>query len=199
MLAFQKNGIVPDHSLTHTERGSSHMPSQPAWFHRLDEILETLRGMESSHLDRLAVQRLFGVRERRARQLMAGLPGLRAGNASAVLRQALIARLEETAAGGLFQWETNRRARVVEELDRTRRQLAARRVRIPAAADVEDRRLQDLSGDIALKPGELRIEFYGVEDLAAKLLELSKAMANDWPAFTRVVEDGGKEAAAAVR
>jgi len=172
------------------------MPYQPAWFHRLDEILETLRGMESSHLDRLAVQRLFGVR---ARRLMAGLPGLRAGNASAVLRLALIARLEETAAGGLFQWETNRRARVVEELDRTRRRLAARRVRIPAAADVEERRLQDLSGDIALKPGELRIEFYGAEDLAAKLLELSKAMANDWPAFARAVEDGGKEAASAVR
>ena len=107
------------------------MPYQPAWFHRLDEILETLRGMESSHLDRLAVQKLFGVRERRARQLMAGLPGLRAGNAFAASRLALIARLEETAQGGLFQWETNRRARVDEELDRTRRQLVARRVRIP--------------------------------------------------------------------
>jgi len=122
--------------------------------------------------------------------------GLRVGNASAVSRLALIARLEETAQGGPFQWEVNRRARVVEELDRTRRLLAARRVRIPAAADVEDRRLRDLSGDIALKPGELRIEFYGAEDLAAKLLELSKAMANDWPAFARAVEDGGKEAAA---
>jgi hypothetical protein len=175
------------------------MPSQPAWFHRLDEILETLRGMESSHLDRLAVQKLFGVRERRARQLMAGLPGLRAGNAFAASRQALVARLEETAAGGLFQWEVNRRSRVVEELDRSRRMLAARRVRIPAAADVEERRLRDLSSDIALKPGELRIEFYGAEDLAAKLLELSKAMSNDWPAFMRAVEDGGNEAAASVR
>jgi hypothetical protein len=165
------------------------MPSQPAWFHRLDEILETVRGMESSHLDRLAVQKLFGVRERRARQLMAGLPGLRAGNASAVLRQGLIARLEETAKGGLFQWEVNRRARVVEELDRTRRQLAARQVRIPAAADVDARRVRDLSGDIALKPGELRIEFYGAEDLAAKLFELSQAMANDWQAFARAVEE----------
>src|ERR1039457_2792533 len=105
------------------------MPSQPAWFHRFDEILETLRGMESTHLDRQAVQKLFGVRERRARQLMAGLPGLRAGNAFAVARLALIARLEETAQGGLFQWEVNRRARVVDELDRTRRQLAA--VRFP--------------------------------------------------------------------
>src|ERR1022692_2754268 len=172
------------------------MPSQPAWFHRLDEILDTLRGMESSHLDRLAVQKLFGVRERRARQLMAGLPGLRAGNAAAVPRQALIVRLEETAQGGLFQWEVNRRARVVEELDRTRRHLAARRVRIPAAADVEERRLRDLSGDIALKPGELRIEFYGAEDLAAKLLELSKAMANDWTDFARIVEEEGRPAGA---
>ena len=49
-------------------------------------------------------------------------------------------------------------------------------------------------GDIALKPGELRSEFYGAEDLAAKLLELSKAMPNDWPAFPR-----GREAAAAIR
>lgn len=156
--------------------------------------------MDASHLDRLAVQKLFGVRERRARQIMAGLPGLRAGNASAVLRLALIARLEETAQGGLFQWETNRRARVVEELDRTRRDLAARRVRIPAAPDVEDRRLRDLSGDITLKPGELRIEFYGAEDLAAKLLELSKAMANDWTAFSQAVEEErGRRAAAAVR
>ena len=175
------------------------MPAQPAWFHRLDEILETLRAMESSHLDRQAVQKLFGVRQRRARQLMAGLPGLRAGNASAVLRVALIARLEDTASGGAFQWEINRRARVSEELDRTRRQLAARRVRIPAAADVEERRLRDLPGDIKLKPGELRIEFFGAEDLAAKLLELSKAMSNDWPAFARAVEDDREQAAAAVR
>lgn len=170
------------------------MPSQPSWFHRLDEILETLRGMESGHLDRQAVQKLFGVRERRARQLMAGLEGLRAGNASAVSRLALITRMEETAASGVFQWEVNRRARVVEDLDRTRRQLAARRVRIPAAPDVRERRVGDLSADIALKPGELRIEFFGAEDLAAKLLELSQAMANDWGTFAKAVEDGGTHA-----
>ena len=38
-----------------------------------------------------------------------------------------------------LQWEGNRRARLVEDLDRLRRQLAARRVRIPAAADVRER------------------------------------------------------------
>lgn len=165
------------------------MPAQPAWFHRLDRILATLHGMSASHLDRLAVERLFGVRERRARQLMAGLDGLRVGNAAAVSRLALIERLEQTAASGVFEWEVHRRARVMEELDRSRRQYAARQVRIPAAPDVEERRLRDLSSDITLRPGELRIGFFGAEDLAAKLLELSKAMANDWTAFSEAVEE----------
>ena len=43
------------------------MPSQPAWFHRLDEILGALRSMTSTHLDRAAVEKLFRVRQRRAR------------------------------------------------------------------------------------------------------------------------------------
>ena len=164
------------------------MPAQPAWFHRLEEILEELRALESSHLDRLAVQNLFRVRERRARQIMAGLPALQVGNAVAVEREALIVRLEKTAGGDRFQWEMTRRARLVEDLDRTRRQLAARRVRIPAAADVRDRAVRELGGGIELRPGELRIDFYGAEDLAAKLFEISQAMANDWQAFAKAVE-----------
>ena len=81
------------------------MPSQPAWFERLDEILAALRAMKSTHLDRAAVEKLFRVRQRRARQIMAGLEGLRVGNASAVSRAALIARLEQMAASRVFQWE----------------------------------------------------------------------------------------------
>ncbi len=140
--------------------------------------------MEVSHLDRLAVQKLFRVKERRARQIMAGLPGIQVGNAFAVERLALAARLDETASSDIFQWETNRRARVVEDLDRTRRQIAARRVVIPAAPDVRQREMSSLAPGIELQPGELRIRFHGAEDLAAKLFELSQAMANDWEAFT---------------
>ena len=95
------------------------MPAQPAWFHRLDEIFNALRSMTSTHLDRAAVEKLFRVRQRRARQIMAGLEGLRVGN---------------------------------------------------AAADVRERRLEDLSAGIALRPGELRVVFSGAEDLAAKLV-----------------------------
>ena len=77
------------------------MPAQLAWFQRLDEILSALRSMTSTHIDRAAVEKLFRVRQRRARQIMAGLEGLRVGNAAAVSREALIARLEQTASSGV--------------------------------------------------------------------------------------------------
>ena len=66
---------MPDRSLTYSRRGASPVPAQPAWFHRLDEVLSALRSMTSTHLDRAAVEKLFGVGQRRARQLMAGLEG----------------------------------------------------------------------------------------------------------------------------
>ena len=75
---------MPDRFLTWSIIGASTMPPNPTWFHRLPEILDTLRGMDSSHLDRQAVEQLFGVGERRARQLMAGLLGIRAGNAEGI-------------------------------------------------------------------------------------------------------------------
>ena len=74
------------------------MTAQPAWFHRLEEILSALRAIGFTHLDRLAVEKLFRVRRRRARQIMAGLEGLRVGNAAAVSRAALIVRLEPMVA-----------------------------------------------------------------------------------------------------
>ena len=82
-----------------------------------------------------------------------------------------------------------RRRGVAEELNRTRREIAARRVQIPTAPDVTRRRFGDLPAAIRLTPGELQIAFSGAEDLAAKLVELSQAMANDWSAFLRAVEE----------
>ena len=89
---------MPDRSLTCSRAGASPRPAQPAWFHRLDEILGALRSMTSPHLDRAAVEKLFRGRQRHARQIMVGLEGLRVGNAAAVSREALIARLEQMVA-----------------------------------------------------------------------------------------------------
>ncbi len=167
------------------------MPAQPVWFHRLEEILSALRSLQTDHLDRHAVEKLFRVRERRARQLMAGLPCLRVGNAIAVSRRALLDRLENTARGDCFQWEISRHARIADSLEVIRKQAVARQVRVPAPADARDRMVHDLSEGIELRRGELRIQFADAEELAAKLFELSQAMANDWKAFTQAVEGSG--------
>lgn len=179
---------MPDRSLTYNKTWNPRMPAQPAWYHRLDAILDTLRNMNSSYLDRRAIEQLFEVRERRARQIMAGLPGLQAGNAAAVSRLALIERLEAITTTGPFQWEIRRRLRVTQDLDQTRRQIAARQVRIPTPSDVQSQRLEGLPAEIEIRPGELRIAFVSAEGLAARLFELSQAMANDWTAFVAAVE-----------
>jgi hypothetical protein len=142
--------------------------------------------MQASHLDRLAVQKLFQLKERRARQLMAGLPGLQVGNAFAVSRDALLARLEETAAGDVFQWETNRRSRVVEELKRAQKEVAARQVQLTVSPDVREREVSTLPAGINIAANLLSIRFETAEDLASKLFELSQAMANDWENFQKI-------------
>ena len=91
---------MPDRSLTCSRGGVPPCPPKPAWFHRLDEILGALRSIESTRLDRRAVEELFRVRRRRARQIMADLEGLRVGNAAAVSRAALIVRLEQMVWSG---------------------------------------------------------------------------------------------------
>jgi hypothetical protein len=49
--------------------------------------------------------------------------------------------------------------------------------------------MRDLPAGIHLQPGELRIEFFGAEDLLRQLFELSQAMVNDYGRFQEAVED----------
>jgi hypothetical protein len=49
------------------------MPAKSAWLPRIGSILAELHVLKSDYLDRQAVERIFGVRQRRARQLMGGL------------------------------------------------------------------------------------------------------------------------------
>ena len=158
------------------------MPAQPAWFSHLPAILTQLAELDCEYLDRQAVERIFGVGERRARQLMAGLPALQVGNAVAVSRSALLERMRSTLGGARFQWEAQRRRRVSSFLQEARKHAAAASVALPVPRSGA---FADLSADIVLDPGELRVRFVGAEDLAAKLYALAQAMAEDWGAFEK--------------
>ena len=48
---YPENLIMPDHALTWSKIGARAMPPKPTWFHRLPEILDVLRSIDSSNQD----------------------------------------------------------------------------------------------------------------------------------------------------
>ena len=172
---------MPDRALTSSRLGTRPVPSKPTGFHRLPEILDVLHRMDSSDSSASAP----------------GAPGngwpdwLASGPAtpppSPATRSSGGWKKPPQAGSISGQWPAG--GRVVEELERTRRELAARRVQIPVSPDAAHRRFGDLPTTIDLRPGELRIAFSDAEDLATRLVELSQAMAHDWSGFMRAVEE----------
>ena len=157
------------------------MPTQPTWFPRLTQILTELRTLAVPYLDRQAFERIFQVKDRRARVLMSRFAGTQIGNAWATDRQQLIEALEKIQRGEEFQWDQRRRERIASVYEHAKREHPARQVQIPVTKETWNRTVASLPSGVKLGPGELHIEFASAEELAAKLFELSQAMANDWP------------------
>jgi hypothetical protein len=165
------------------------MPRKCEWFERLPGALEELRRIPSPVIDRAVLEKLLGIERRTAIRLMHSLDAFQAGRTFLVDRLRLIEQLEQIAAGEAFTIEGQRCERLADELEKTRRLNPGRKVRIDAPPDVRTRVLEDLPAGIHLRPGELRIEFFGAEDLLRHLYELSQAMVNDYARFQAAVEE----------
>ena len=139
-------------------------------------------------MDRQAFERLFGVRDRRARVLMSRFEGTQIGNAWAVDRRKLIAALERIQRGDNFQWEQQRRQRIAQFYEQAEREHPARQVQIHVPRENRSRTLASLPSGVALAPGELRIQFSSFEDLLTKLFELGQAVQNDFQQFAEFFE-----------
>jgi hypothetical protein len=155
------------------------VPHKPYWLQRIPEIVELLDTVEGEWLDRRAMEQAFGVSKMEACRLLGRFGAHRLGRQLLIRKQDAIRQLESLRQSGDYIEEAVRRERLVRDLEETRKVLVARQVRIPAACDVRDHRFADLPAGISLSPNRLAIEFYGIEDLMAKLFELSQAMAND--------------------
>lgn len=155
---------------------------------QIPQILTALEAVPCPVLDRTGIEKLFGLKRRQAISVLGSLGGYQSGKTFLIDRQALIAKLEAIRDGAAFVHETERRARVSAQLEAARKIAYARRISIPSAPDVRDRVLSDLPAGIHLKPGELRIEFFGTEDLLRNLYELAQAILNDYPRFQNAVE-----------
>src|SRR5437764_12631702 len=114
------------------------MPAQPSCFPRLGEILAELRSLEQiPYLDRQAFERLFRVKDRRARVLMSRFGGLQIGNAWALERLELIQTLERIQRGEEFKWEQQRRQRVAAAYEQAKREYPARQVEIAVPRETQ--------------------------------------------------------------
>ena len=164
------------------------MPAKALWLLHIPEIIAMLETFDVPVVDRAVIERLFGLRRRRAIELLHRFGGYQAGRTFLVDRRLLIEHLRRLAAGEEFQVERRRKERLDDAVDQLRRHQAAARVRIPVEPGVSRRKLDELSAGIALEAGRLHIEFAGAEDLLAKLYELAQAASNDFDRFRAAAE-----------
>ena len=153
----------------------------------LPRIIEELRLLQVPVLDRAAIEKLFGLKRRQAIQLLHRFGGYQAGRTFLVDRQELVEQLEAIRDGETFRYEQRRRRRLVVELESVRKYLRAAAVKIPLRPQARYQ-IDGLPPDVDLQPGQLRVEFDGVEDLLAKLYELAQSAAQDFVRFRNAVE-----------
>jgi hypothetical protein len=156
------------------------MPARTEWLQRIPTILEELAAWDLPVVDRSSCEQLFGVRRRRAIDLIRHFGGYQAGRTFLVDRSALIARLEEIRKSGDYKIEWQRKERLADHLDKMRRLQAAVRVTIPVEAGHPG-----LPDGVSLRSGALEIQFQSTEELLSKLFALAQAIANDYETFEK--------------
>jgi hypothetical protein len=164
------------------------MPSKAAWLLQIPEILTLLESFEVPVVDRAVMERLFGLRRRRAIELLHSFGGYQAGRTFLIDRRLLIEHLRRLVEGEEFQAESRRKEHLGDAVDELRRHLTAARVKIPVQTDVLGRRGTGLPDGVVLEPGHLHIAFRGAENLLSKLYELSQAAAKDFDRFRAAAE-----------
>jgi hypothetical protein len=164
------------------------MPAKAQWLLQIPEIVSLLETFNVPVVDRAIIERLFGLRRRRAIELLHRFGGFEAGRTFLVDRHLLIEHLRHLADGEEFQGESRRRERLDHTVEQLRRSQVAARVKISVQPDVFSRKFADVSPGVALEAGHLHIAFSGTEDLLTKLFELSQAASNDFDGFRAAAE-----------
>jgi|ERR1039458_4271380 hypothetical protein len=162
------------------------MPNKPSWLLRVNEVLEDLGGEEmATHpfLTRASVEKLFGLKRRQAIELMHSLAGYQIGKALVVSRAELLAWLRRASLGEQVWWEQVRHGRVEKAIEDVRQEREARKQRAVVPLTTLELKIEGIPPTVTLRPGELRIEFLGADDLFRQLFELAQAMKNDYERF----------------
>jgi hypothetical protein len=156
------------------------VPAKPAWLLRAPDIIEQLQSLTAPVVDRATCERLFGVKRRRAIDLVQSFGGYRSGNTVLVDRLALMTQLAAIVRTDDYVWESTRKQRLVADLQTSHVNRRAASVMLPVASRAADRTVDDLPGGVVFAPGKLVVEFDCPEELFAKLYELAQVAINDY-------------------
>jgi hypothetical protein len=160
------------------------MPAQPLWLDRLPEILNQVAAPDAPlWWDRAAVEKLFGLRRRRAISLLHQMGAAYVGKNLAIERSALRRFLEQPRRQDAYQEEQTRSAQVATRLGQARQQQHARRIRIATPAAPERLDFAGLPAGIDLQRRQLTIAYETPAELLEKLVALAQALLNDYETF----------------
>jgi len=86
------------------------MPAKPPWLLLIPEIVAALETFDVPVVDRSTIERLFGLRRRRAIQLMHEFGGYQAGRTFLIDRKKFLDQLRRLTEGEGWQVENRRRS-----------------------------------------------------------------------------------------
>ncbi len=168
------------------------MPAKPEWLLRLPEIREELEHLAVPVVDRSGIERIFGVKRRRAIELMHQFGGYQTGRTFLLDRAQFLEALQSLESKEDYSAEKRRRERLLDVVEASREHLISTRVRIPVRAAVARASLDRLTPGILLSPGVLTIEFQCPTELLERLYWLAQAISHDFEKLEGLLPgDGG--------
>src|ERR1035437_10885696 len=156
------------------------MPAKPEWLLRLPDIRAELEHLDVPVVDRAGIERIFGLKRRRAIELLHQFGGYQAGRTFLLDRARLLEALKSLESREDYTAEKRRRERLCDVVEASREHLILTRVQIPVRAAAVRPRLDRLAPGVLLLPGILSIEFRHPIALLAPLSWLAPALR---PAF----------------
>src|ERR1035437_8920866 len=111
------------------------MPTSPQWFLKLPEIVRELERLPVPVIDRAVFESVFDVGRRRAIQLMHQFGGYQVGKTFIIDRLVLIRELRARRGSEAFNFERQRKTKLIAELERVRKLAPARARRLAGEMD----------------------------------------------------------------
>jgi hypothetical protein len=166
------------------------LPAKPEWLLRLPDIRAELEHLDVPVVDRSGIERIFGLRRRRAIELMHEFGGYQAGRSFLLDRARLLGALQSLESGKDYTAEKRRRERLQDVVEASREHMISARVRIPVRGGAARARLDRLAPGVLLMPGMLSIEFRHPVELLEKLYGLAQAISHDFEKFEELLPGG---------